>query len=122
MARTLVQARRLGKLGRSREVQRAFATPTVMQEAPGRPVGQPEGSWIDELSSRHTAIVLCDIRCRSRFDHKQADYYMDRRFPYVSGQCDGCRQIEVQCRLYIHNSFLSEPNGRIQSGQVWTPA
>jgi hypothetical protein len=123
-ASNLVRLRRAHGKGQLRKAQRKHIKNMITQgpaEHPGRSVGKPAGSWIDELVCNQTAIVLCDLRCKSKFDHGAADYYMDRRFPYVSGKCDGCRETMIQCRLYIHNSFLSEPNGRIRSGQVWRP-
>lgn len=115
-------ARRFVTLKRARrKVRRNGVARTKLVEDPGRKVGKPEGSHIYDLVALRKAIVLCHIRCRARFDHKKADYYMDRRFPYVTGRCDGCRQIAIQAALYIHSSFLGDPGGRLRPGQCWTP-
>ena len=91
------------------------------QEHPGRKYGKPVGGWIDDLVARRKALILC-WRCQPKFDHKRADYYRDERFPTVIGRCDGCRTwMNHEAKLYIHNSFLGDPNGHLRPGQCWTP-
>lgn len=90
-------------------------------EHAGAKYGQPKGSWIDDLAALKKAIILC-WRCQPKFDHKRAKYYKDGRFPYVIGRCDGCRRwMNHETKLYIHESFLGEPDGRLKAGQSWTP-
>lgn len=93
---------------------------SVPREAPGRPVGHPEGSWIADLVALRKAIILCRT-CDHRFDPDRHHYYKDRKFPFVQGRCDGCRQFAYQGRLHIHESALADPGGKLRSGQVWTP-
>jgi hypothetical protein len=88
---------------------------------PGKKAGMPYGVWVSDLAARHKVIILC-WKCQSKFDHKKANYYKDRRFPHVFGKCDGCKDImSSETKLYIHESFLGEPGGNTKAGQVWTP-
>ena len=89
-------------------------------EHPGRKFGKPHGTWIDDLSARAKAIMLCR-GCAHRFAHARHRYYRDRKFPWVIARCDGCRQLDQQAVLYIHESVLAEPDGRLRPGQCWTP-
>ncbi len=101
----------------------AWRPDTVEQprEHPGKRIGKPVGSWIDDLAALRKAIILC-WRCQPKFDHKKAHYYKDERFPHVVGKCDGCKEyMNHQTKLYIHESFLGEPGGNTKAGQCWTP-
>ncbi|KPK68175.1 hypothetical protein AMJ82_08925 [candidate division TA06 bacterium SM23_40] len=112
-------AMRLSKNGRS--VWRQTKPKNAPREHPGRRIGKPEGTYIMDLVALRKAILLC-WRCQPRFNHKRANYYKDERFPYVVGRCDGCRRfMSHQAKLYIHESFLGDPGGRLRAGQCWTP-
>lgn len=91
------------------------------QEHPGRKYGMPEGGYVTDLAALRKTIILC-WRCQPKFDHKRHNYYKDEKFPHVVGKCDGCRQVmNHSTKLYIHESYLSDPGGRTRSGQCWTP-
>lgn len=95
--------------------------PTQPFESPGRKFGKPEGGHVTDLAYLRKAIILC-WKCQPKFDHKRYCYYKDERFPHVVGRCDGCRQIlNHSTKLYIHESYLSDPGGRARSGHSWTP-
>jgi len=90
-----------------------------LKEHPGRPHGMPHGSWVWDLTCLRKVVLLC-FACQHKFDHKRNDYYMDGRHPFCTARCDGCRRLG-QAKMYIHNSALAEPGGRLMSGQVVTP-
>ncbi len=91
------------------------------REHPGRKFGKVEGAWIDDLAARRKALIFC-WKCQPKFDHKKANYYKDRRFPHVVGKCDGCRTImNHETKIYIHESFLGDPDGNSRAGHSWTP-
>ena len=95
-------------------------TYTSLKEHPGRPVGKPHGTWVGELVALRKASVLC-WSCQHKFNHKRNHYYKDMRFDCHQGLCDGCRTWACQGKLYVHESSLAEPGGRLMSGQVVTP-
>ncbi len=91
------------------------------KEHPGKKFGQVEGAWIDDLVSTKKVIILC-WKCQNKFDHKRSHYYKDRRFPHVVAKCDGCRTfMNSETKLYIHESFLGDPDGNSKAGHSWTP-
>ena len=93
----------------------------VPREHPGRAFGKVEGAWIDELVSTRKAIILC-WKHQSKFDHKKYNYYKDRRFSHVVAKCDVCKTImNSETKLYIHESYLGDPDGNSKAGQSWTP-
>ena len=87
---------------------------------PGRPVGKPHGVWVAELVALHKCVILC-WSCQPKFDHVRNKYYKDMRFDCHQGRCDGCRKWASQGKMYVHESSLAEPDGRLMSGQVITP-
>lgn len=93
---------------------------TEMKPHPGRPQTQLPSSWVADLVALQKAIVLC-WACQPKFDHKRNHYYKDMRFQFHQGQCDGCRSFAAQGKMYVHESCLAEPDGRLMSGQVITP-
>jgi hypothetical protein len=103
-----------------RAIEREKQAQVTPQEHPGRPSRCLAGGFIDDHVAQLLAIVLC-WSCQHKFDHKAHNYYKDRRFPFVQGKCDDCARFQPRCAFYIHESFLGEANGRIKSGQCWTP-
>ncbi len=115
-ARSLVLAKRAYNRMRGRKPSGMLPI-----EYPGRNVGKPAGSHIDELASQRMTLVLC-WACQPKFSHKRHHYYKDQKFPFVRGKCDGCRKHSERAKIYLHESFLTDPGGRTTSGQIWTPA
>ena len=86
----------------------------------GRPVGRPVGVWMDDLCQLRKSIVLC-LSCQSGFAFRSWNYYRDEVFGRVVGRCDACRDESHHAKLYIPEERLTDPGGRIRSGQCWAP-
>lgn len=69
-------------------------------ESPGRKVGKPAGSYMDDLAALRKCIVLCPL-CVSKFSPKTARYRMETEIPYATGRCDGCRVHDARCRMFV---------------------
>lgn len=89
-------------------------------EHPGRKFGNTVSSWISDLVETRKTIILC-WSCKPKFNHSRNHYYMDKKFPWCQGTCDGCREYAIQGQIYVHESFLTDPAGKTSSGQTWTP-
>jgi hypothetical protein len=100
--------------------KKILAPSTTFKEDPGRPMGKPHGSFVSDLVENQTCVLLCRD-CNHKFDHVRNHYYKDRKFPYVQAMCDGCKTFDAQSAIFIHESLLADPNGRIRHGQSWTP-
>ena len=72
-------------------------------ESPGRKIGKPHGSYIDDLAALKKAIVLCEF-CVGKFNAKKNHYYRQREYPSVRGDCDACKQYSGRASLFIHES------------------
>ena len=90
-------------------------------EAPGRALGKPHGSYIDDLVQLRKVVLLC-WKCMPRFYYKRAHYYKDEVFPRYCGSCDACREHTEQGKAFFPEERLAEPGGRLRPGQVLTPA
>lgn len=119
MVRSLIIPKRLVGLAQSRGHKVNHEKTAHLREV-SKPRGLSEGGWIDRMASRANAIVLCRSH-QVKFDHKAHNYYKDRKFPYVQGKCSACGEWDNQSALYIHESYLSDSNGRTKHGQCWTP-
>jgi hypothetical protein len=87
----------------------------------GRTIGKPHGTWVTDSAELRKAIVLCRD-CKSKFNYRRYQYYLDRRFPYCQGRCDACKQHDTQAALFIHESLLTGPGGyETRHGQSWVP-
>ena len=69
-------------------------------ESPGRKVGKPAGSHMDDLSALRKCIVLCPL-CVSKFSAKTSRYKMETEIPWATGRCDGCRVQDQRCRMFV---------------------
>ena len=78
------------------------------------------GTYITDLAERKKSLVFCS-GCEHKFNAKKWRYYKQTRFPYVQGNCCGCQAHTDRGALYIHQSLLAEPGGKILHGKVWTP-
>jgi hypothetical protein len=88
--------------------------------SPERRIGATESSWVSDLSESQHCVILCHL-CTHKFDHEKYHYYKDRKFDYITGDCDGCRTKYTRAAIYFHQSVLTDPGGRTKSGQSWTP-
>ena len=88
-------------------------------EAFGRKIGQPAGSYMDDLSSQWKTIWLC-WECRHKFNYKGAHYFYEKNIR-VTGRCDGCRELRPDSHLFIHESRICDFGGKIRHEHVWTP-
>lgn len=71
--------------------------------ARGRPVRTLPGSHVADLVSLGKAVVLC-VHCESKFAHNRHGYERRTVVPsadYVIGDCDGCRNRNARCTLYL---------------------
>jgi hypothetical protein len=75
---------------------------------------------MDQKVASANAIALC-TGCRPKFDFKRYNYVPATRWGRLSGTCDGCRHHSLDQTLFIHESGVCDPNGRIRSGHVYTP-
>jgi hypothetical protein len=120
----LVEARRLDQKRRAtpqfRKPWQFKGQNAGLREHPGRKFGATAASWISDLSELRKTIILC-WSCQSKFYHSRHNYYKDRKFAFVMGDCDGCRDFAHQGAVYIHESLLAEYGGKTRAGQVWTP-
>lgn len=89
-------------------------------QAPGRRMGKPHGTYIDDLVELRKVIVLC-WRCQPRFYYKRGDYYKDELYTHVVGDCDACKTFDPRAQIYIPEERLCEPGGKLRPGQCWTP-
>lgn len=93
-----------------------------MTEHPGRPMGRPVGTWVDDLVQLRKTLVFCEL-CQHRFSERNASYYKDTRYGNcVHSKCDGCKEHTARGRLYLPEERLVEFSGMSKPGQVWHPA
>ena len=106
---------------KSDPVPKPRPTPKYLKylEALGKKFGVPAGSYMDDLSSQRKAIWLC-WECKHKFDYKRAHYFYEKNLR-VRGNCDGCRRFDTESHLFIHESTVADPGGKIRHGHVWTP-
>lgn len=98
--------------------ERALKPRPPLQEAFGRPVGKPKGSWLDDLCALGKAISLCQS-CAPKFDYRGHHYYKDRMFHRCAAKCDACRVFDPAGFLFIHERHLVDSDGRSRPGQSW---
>lgn len=84
-----------------------------------RPVSTTSRFVIDKLSS-NAAIALCSA-CKHRFNYRFHRYTPATRWGLLIGDCDGCKKYTRDQVLFIHESFVANTNGRIMSGQCYSP-
>ncbi len=77
------------------------------KESTGRKVGKPHGSFISDLAELQKSILLCD-KCVGRFKNwRWYGYYRQREFPYVTGNCDACKE-RCNGHFFIHESIVDQ--------------
>lgn len=81
---------------------------------PGRPKGKPIGSHLDDLVALNKAIILCR-NCSTKFASTARKYKYFRsendNLLVVRGDCDICRNFDVQSSLFLHESLLPSNRG-----------
>ena len=85
-----------------------------------RPAGTPHGVYVDQKVSCQNAVALC-ASCYHKFDYKRHHYIPAKRWGRMIGTCDGCREHTNDQTLFIHESSVAGPNGKVMSGTVYTP-
>lgn len=83
-------------------------------EDPGRRAGKPVGSHIDDLTALNKAIILCRLH-ETQFAStaKKYGYFRSENdnLLVVRGNCDICRNFDVQSSLFLHESLLPSNRG-----------
>lgn len=91
-------------------VRRQWSKGDVLKsfEAPGRPAHRVAGGWIaDETAKRHL-ISLCSF-CTPKFNPKVHGYQRaSYLYPWSISRCDGCKQIDPRCRIYVAEETWSQ--------------
>ncbi len=72
-------------------------------EAIGRHKGKPVGSYVVDLADLKKSIFLCSS-CVSGFDPKAHRYEQHRSIPRARGECHACRNFDLQCIHFCHES------------------
>ena len=96
----------------------------ALAEYQGRKVGSIAGSHIADLVALQKAITLC-FACAHKFgseaEIRRKGYYKDRRFGWVQGKCDDCRQFFPRAMFFIPERFCADHGNKTRSGQSWLP-
>lgn len=74
-------------------------------EDPGRSARTLAGSHIADLAALKKAIILCD-GCARKQGAAPNGYVTNSRIPFCGGKCDGCREIGMDRRLFIHHTNM----------------
>jgi hypothetical protein len=64
--------------------------------------------WIAHCRSRAAlkkAIILCGF-CVNKWNAAPNGYVTNSRIPFCGGKCDGCREIGMDRRLFIHHTNM----------------
>lgn len=77
----------------------------LASESTGKKSGTTAGSYISDLVSLKKAILLCSS-CRPKFDIKSNGYVTQARMPMCGGKCDGCKEMGMGRRLFLHHSQM----------------
>ena len=76
---------------------------------PGRRVGKPHGSYVDDLVALEKSVILC-WRCEHKFKRtaKSKQYRKQVRYPFIRGNCDACRNWCEQAQIYLLESYVND--------------
>lgn len=74
-------------------------------EYQGRAARTLAGSHISDLVSLRKAVMLCH-KCQHKFAASKAGYVTRSSIPYAGGRCDGCKEVGMKRRLYLHHQHL----------------
>jgi hypothetical protein len=76
-------------------------------EDPGRKIGKPKGSYLDDLVSLRKSIVFC-VGCERKFDHRRHKYSKPTGVPYWQGDCDVCREFCQTAAFFVPNENMTK--------------
>ena len=82
--------------------------PSSLIEYRGRKPGKLAGTEVTDLAELKKSIVLCASTCSRQFDHRRYGYMKTSRWGFVGGKCDGCGQMNMQNRFYVHETLENE--------------
>lgn len=74
-------------------------------ESTGKKSGQLAGSYIADLVSLRKAVMFCPT-CLPKFDSRKAEYVTDPAIPHCIGKCDGCKDMGIERRLFLHHQNM----------------
>ena len=72
-------------------------------EAASRPGHRVAGGWIDDIVALRQAVFLCEF-CNPKFNPKSRNYELWRRDVWSHARCDGCGQMSLHARVFIHEA------------------
>lgn len=83
-------------------VKRAWGIRDILKsfEDPGRRKGKTKGTHLDEAVALRQSVALCAL-CKSGFTTRGKDYVASKKFPFVSGKCDACKEFDGRLFLYM---------------------
>lgn len=76
-------------------------------ESAGKKFGQMAGSYIADLVSLRKTIILCPS-CLPKFSAAKNGYVTQSRMPLCMGKCDGCRDMGMERRLFVHHQQIPQ--------------
>lgn len=74
-------------------------------ESEGKKFGQLAGSYISDLAALRKAIILCPT-CLPKFASAKNGYVTETRMPHCMGKCDGCRDMGMERRIFVHHQQI----------------
>lgn len=78
---------------------------TLDDESTGKKSGQMAGTYISDLVALQKTVLLCPT-CLPKFDAKRAGYVNAPSMPHCIGKCDGCKDMGIERRLFLHHQNM----------------